>query len=56
MLLAEWSALPNKVSRVTEGLDSSFAQNIQEPLAPLIENLTELYECSAEGRTEDEKG
>ena len=35
VLLRERSALPNKVSRVTVGPESSLAQNIQEPLAPL---------------------
>ena len=33
VLLRKSSALPNRASRVTEGLESSFAQKIQEPLA-----------------------
>ena len=55
LLLRERSALLNKASRVTEGPESSFVQNIQEPLAPLLENLTELYQDSAEGKTEDKE-
>ena len=55
VLLRERSALPNKASRMTEEPESSFAQNIWEPLAPLPEHITELYEDSAEGKTKDEK-
>ena len=55
MLLRERSALPNKASRVTMGPESSFAQNIQEPLAPLLEHLVKMYKGSAEGKSKNEK-
>ena len=55
VLLRKRSTLPNEVSRVTEGLDSSFAQRIQEPLTQLPEQLTELYNSSAEGTTVGKK-
>ena len=43
------------MSRVTEGPESSFAYKIKEPLAPLPQHLTELYEGSVEGKTDDGK-
>ena len=55
MLLRERSTLPNKASRMTEGLESSFSQKIQGPLAPLPEHHTKLYEGSARGKTKDQK-
>ena len=53
--MREKSTLPNKASQLTEGPESSFAQKIQEPLAPLPEHLAELYKGSAEGKPGDEK-
>ena len=50
MLLRDGSTLPHKAR-----WESWFAQKTQEPLAPLQEHLTMLYEGSAEGGTEDEK-
>ena len=55
VLLQEKSVLPSKCSRVTKGQENSFAQNIQEPMAPLLEHLTELYKCNAEDNAKYEK-
>ena len=55
LLLKENSVLLNKAGRVKKGQKNSFVQNIQEPLAPLLDHLTELYECSVEGKAKYEK-
>ena len=52
VVLKKKSILQDKIRWVPKRQRNSYTQRNKQPLAPLLDNLTELYECSTEGNIE----